>query len=363
MAEYTQTYWNELIDKYRNGTISDRDRFQLEKQALDDPFLFDALEGYALHDEPQQDTKDDKKTTKIFTLSRIAVAASIVFLVAVMFNLNSNKRTQLESDNAIAMVLDETEEDANPEMKNEEETASDATVSSTSKSNEKPESSLPSKDVTPNTATEKNKAIKNNPPSRVSTPIATEPTQDYAKAEKEEIDQVEIASGESADVINEQAGAMAATSNEPAIEEQSIDLPSKESIDIVNAANFDNGVQKNNVGALSEDSELVTNKPEAVAKKRKGVSLYYEAVPVIGKEIFDDFAKGKIDERGLRQEKPQEVTIEFTIDKNGNLSDFHHIFSGCPECGPYAISLLQKSGEWKTVPPGFSGKARYTFIF
>ena len=115
--------------------------------------------------------------------------------------------------------------------------------------------------------------------------------------------------------------------------------------------------------AVSNFEATVEKKEALTGLKRAKAKSYYEAEPVIGKKIFDDFAKESIDKRGLRQSKPQEVTIEFSIDKNGNLSDFHHIFTGCPECGAYAISLLQNSGVWKTIPPGFAGRARYTFNF
>ena len=35
------------IEKYHNGLMSSKERHALEKAALDDPFLADALEGYA----------------------------------------------------------------------------------------------------------------------------------------------------------------------------------------------------------------------------------------------------------------------------------------------------------------------------
>src|SRR5688572_26724650 len=43
----------ELIRKYLAGELDDRAMHALERQALDDPFLAEALEGYAAH-EPDQ---------------------------------------------------------------------------------------------------------------------------------------------------------------------------------------------------------------------------------------------------------------------------------------------------------------------
>lgn len=37
------------LEAYRNGSLSDEQRHELERAALDDPMLFDALEGYSIH--------------------------------------------------------------------------------------------------------------------------------------------------------------------------------------------------------------------------------------------------------------------------------------------------------------------------
>jgi hypothetical protein len=135
-------------------------------------------------------------------------------------------------------------------------------------------------------------------------------------------------------------------------------------VDIVKVSNFENRAGQQKIEQIPIALESIAGvESSRISNDMEGNSVILEVAPVIGKKIFDDYAKELINERGLRQEKPQEVTIEFTIDKNGNLTDFHHIFTGCSECGSFAISILQNSGVWKTVPPGFVGKAKYTFIF
>ena len=119
----------------------------------------------------------------------------------------------------------------------------------------------------------------------------------------------------------------------------------------------------NTDGIILSRAQPLAKRKETSGSETNFSLAYYEAVPVIGKEIFDDYARQRIDDKGLRQPSPQKVVIEFTIDKKGGISNFKHIFSGCSECGAFAIAILQNSGEWKTVPPGFSGKARYTFTF
>jgi len=358
MTEFSQTYWNELLEKYRNGTISDEDRFRLEKQALDDPFLFDALEGFSLY---QEAPESKRKTTGIFTFARIGIAASLVLLVAVIFNLKTNLNPTLEEDQSIAMVLGE-EDAAAPNVaevvvdsgsqKNKRVISSDTPPKPVSKV-----ASQPEKDVT------------------ISTNISKRDDAKKAETEPSQPSKIEVGNlvvGVDPDVeqnLDQNEGEMEeeqmiSEEEDVLLDEVVVVKNGDTSVDIVNATNFKDFAKEKEsemvpIGVLSEkNGDSLGN----ISRKKMSFKIY-EAVPVIGKEIFDDYAKQRIDERGLRQEQPQKVTIEFKIDKNGNLTDFHHIFSGCPECGPFAISLLTKSGEWKTVPPGFTGKARYTFIF
>jgi len=355
MAEYSQTYWNELIDQYRNGTISDQNRFQLEKQALDDPFLFDALEGFSLYDDEAKEENKNKTLTKIFTLPRIAAAASIVLLVAFMFNLKMNSGSQIESDNTIAMVL---EEDEKAEISEERKSTSiNSMVSSASETetSSEPEQILTDRD---NKTDNFGKAVANETkmdrPATVIAPSNSKPAKDIVEANKEKVEEVPAVD---MDIV-------ALDEADDEIEKLSINQDKEEVVDVSNEVSVESEAKSQEPQLMVPVASGSNVKREEVSRMKKAqIKTYFEAVPVIGKEIFDDYAKERIDKRGLRQEKPQEVTIEFTIDKNGNLTDFHHIFTGCPECGPFAIAILTNSGEWKTVPPGYAGKARYTFVF
>jgi len=105
----TDLYWSQLLEKLRRGVITDLERFELEKHALDDPFLFDAIEGYTLYDDAQNDVGDQgsKATGRLFTLPRMAAAASVIFLVSMIWLMKGDQHDQLESDQSIAMVLDQ----------------------------------------------------------------------------------------------------------------------------------------------------------------------------------------------------------------------------------------------------------------
>ncbi|MDF1696804.1 MAG: hypothetical protein P1U56_13265 [Saprospiraceae bacterium] len=350
MTEYSQTYWNELIEQYKQGSISDQDRFLLEKQALDDPFLFDALEGYSLY---QSEEVEQKKTTKLLTLPRIAIAASIVLLIAFVFNMNNSSQITQEQDSPIAMVIDDVEKEQTiPEPKN----------TSPQKTEEEPEA-IP----TDNKINAKKKSTLEDQ----SQPASTSPEKVNTPEQKMDNTTSEIASSE--DLLEDKV---------PDVEEEIEVLnTTPQAIRENNDAIVRLDETENNANQTSsndskdgkvvepplkmEKTDSANSLQEVSQSKRKKElpKIYYEAIPVIGKKIFDEYANEKIDKRGYRREIPHEVTIEFSIDKNGMLTDFKHIFNGCSECGSFAISILTTSGEWKTVPPGLSGRARYTFIF
>ena len=107
MIVKSEKYWAGLLDQYKLGSISEADRFELEKRALDDPFLFDALEGFSI--EKKVSSAEKKVNTKLLTLPRMAAAASLVFLIAMIFLLKSDSRPEVENDQSIAMVLDSEE--------------------------------------------------------------------------------------------------------------------------------------------------------------------------------------------------------------------------------------------------------------
>ena len=358
MTEFSQTYWNDLLEKYRNGTITEQDRFQLEKQALDDPFLFDALEGFSTF----QEESKVKRSTKLLTLPRMAIAASLILLVAVIFNLKSNLNTPVEEDQSFAMVMEkddgvvsDSEEILNTEEPSEDQEESETAIT-------EPNQNVSNKPSKPKKAREESSAttVTNDKKAAVVEIIPPKPPTIIGANSGGFVDgNVELEEVVVGDKKDEE---LIVSENE--VDEAVIANKEDKSIEIVNAANFENLEQEDEteIAPLDIKSKKLAETSEDFAEKAKALS-YYKALPVIGKEIFDDFAKQRIDERGLRQEKPQKVTIEFKIDENGNLTDFHHIFTGCSECGPFAITLLQNSGEWETVPPGYSGKARYTFIF
>ena len=83
-----------LLKQYQAGSISDSDRHILERAALDDPFLFDAIEGYAVHGSSADSQainilKNPKGKTKgkvrWLNMRSFTIAASLVALLTITF--------------------------------------------------------------------------------------------------------------------------------------------------------------------------------------------------------------------------------------------------------------------------------------
>ncbi|MFT6335960.1 MAG: hypothetical protein ACI86M_002404 [Saprospiraceae bacterium] len=354
MIEKSEKYWVDLLEQYKLGSISEADRFELEKRALDDPFLFDALEGFS---DASQSTASK---TKLLTLPRMAAAASLIFLVAMMFLLKNDSAPDTASDQSIAMVLDTSpeesqssiEEEISPVEKDKNTDNAESTSSSSSnKTAKKPELKSNTKESTDNqipaiikeTKEESVIGKSNTPTSRVEgfEPDNTAPIAEGMEG-AEEI--------ESDDII-------------VAYAKDEVSIPK-------NAKKLDSNTQGTQLGIESAGSqEVADNNPitslqkAKVSKNEEATSTFYKVKPAIGDKDFEEFVKESIDNRGLRQDTPHEVTIEFNIDKDGVLSKFLHIYNGCSECGGYAIYLLSSSGVWKTVPEGQEGRARYTLEF
>jgi len=98
MEEKNKTYTASDFVRYHGGAMSNAEMHDLEKAALEDPFLADALEGYALSNSPEKDIAElqrqltDKRKKKkaliisLFTQNKWwSVAALFVIILGVAF--------------------------------------------------------------------------------------------------------------------------------------------------------------------------------------------------------------------------------------------------------------------------------------
>lgn len=101
----------ELLLQYRSGTISETDRHELERAALDDPFLFDAMEGFAMHGSDadisalaELRTSKQKEQPKVRWLTKrmMGVAASLVAFLAITFIVKNQLTNEPTEQIAVA---------------------------------------------------------------------------------------------------------------------------------------------------------------------------------------------------------------------------------------------------------------------
>jgi len=348
MAIRSQEYWNTLLEQYKEGKISDAERFELEKKALDDPFLFDALEGYAEWDRessPQPIVNGNLETvSSTFTLPRLAFAASLILLLSVIFLMKQDANEDHEkTDQSIAMVLGD-EDEATDEGK---QTSGNSGFQEESKKSTQQESKLKNNEVadyeeTNNSTNGTEENVVSTKKSKPTSPMSTE-------------DKDKVMVPDNQRPIREEKVGSSKQDNK-----RSSSAANRSSEDITPIYNKKTSTMSTTADAADEIDLEKGIQEETI---EIGNSVFYVVEPMIGKNDFDDYVQQRIDSRSLRQTPPQKVTIEFTIDKEGNLSEFIHIDPVCSECGPFAISILQNSGVWKTTPQRMEGRARYTFDF
>ena len=121
MTSKNQAYWNRLLKDYISGQITDEDRFLLEKKALDDPLLFEALEGYSKgigQDQHLYLKKIEGDLNKeLISHQRgfrwlIRVAASLIILVGLAYFFRPQER--LLDENAVVMTDTNPNSDEEP---------------------------------------------------------------------------------------------------------------------------------------------------------------------------------------------------------------------------------------------------------
>ena len=109
------------IKKYLQGGLDSRAMHELERRALDDPFLADALEGYEKAGTQQQKNLDelsqrlqsrvDKKVKSIIPWAQLSIAASLLIIISVGVWLVVRNKT--EKPNLVAAAV-KTEKPAQP---------------------------------------------------------------------------------------------------------------------------------------------------------------------------------------------------------------------------------------------------------
>lgn len=128
------------IQKYLNGELDARAMHELERRALDDPFLADALEGYEHSGTDQQKHLLDlsnrlqnrtQKARRLFALGAISAAASVILVIGIaiwFFSRNNKPQNQPQ----VALVVPTTRKSSDTTQQQDRTAKSDTMRSNTS---------------------------------------------------------------------------------------------------------------------------------------------------------------------------------------------------------------------------------------
>lgn len=309
----------ELLKAYREGSISDQDRHLLEKAALDDDFLFDALQGISM----AFDASKSSSTTKVRSLSwkKWIVAASTVGLLLVGYQFMTDSqmvdktmaveqsKPSTEKQHVIAST-DETY-DESPEEKVQE-----PLLTTESQSSEVNKSKL-SVEATPR-ANQEDATFANKEPSYP--PVtATEGRGQQVVVDGTDVRPVSRKKSKISELSKPEASDLSAHTDMELTEEMS---------------------QKVNVNPDAAHPKMGAKSYLRFIERHKNTPL----------EAFELDFKG-------------EVEVFFTILKDGTLTDFEVEETPCKACGDEVIRLLKKGGKWQTRPRGMEMRTSFSVEF
>ena len=263
----TEAQKQKLLQQYIDGSIDSNNRHLLEREALDDPFLFDALEGYSIEaiQTSIQDRAPKKERLQILTYVSMAASFLLIAGVAYLFNVNFNA-----DSNADLMAIDQEVEalsgDQAAVASNEESTTEFSPNLQSEQVQSTPKPSIePSYDKT---------NYKNENPKKGKSIKVTSGTQDLAN------DDVQINKGKSVETQTpEQATLITNTSQEEiAYAGVTVSEDSKDAVEDVEStvqAEFDNDTSNpsNEEAALGGQTEEETYETEVI---ENGDELAYE---------------------------------------------------------------------------------------
>lgn len=373
----SQTYWNALLESYRTGSISNEDRFLLEKRALEDPFLFEALEGLHLEKEASDHsflgTLDEviqvKEKSKLKRLW-MPIAASFAILLAVSTLLNKDSKysnTPLAKvEQKPTVILEKTEKVAdysdnqksnlddnqlnNAYSFDKNASTSESVIEKTSMQNSR--KGIPSyemkDDMIKSESNPKSVLVKETALQR--SPSIHEENKD-AISDSDAMEDFEVKGGS-----NVQDPIEGGFANESKAEELPL-VVTEEQIEVVAMEGEYNTTSKNDPGAspkiLSSESilhnNLVHSKGEEYIKEYLQLSLFDKRTSQLKLKKASKYISSEGDLS--KDVKDDLVVLEFSIDENGEVDQIWIIQSMNQESSEEAERILRASGKWEVVDP------------
>jgi TonB family protein len=344
------------IERYHSGKMSPIEMHQLEKAAMEDPFLADALEGYSYTQTPADDRnwlqsqlKAKTEGAKVVVIVRsnrtrfLKLAAMLVLLVGGAWGVYQLGFKTKETD--LAARKTPATEAATPLNNDTASTEAPTTLDQSSKNEDAAANISSDSNLNTQQTTVDNKgdgtvalSTQNKHSGRIN-----------SNAEEEASAPRAMRYGKVKGIETETASSMA--------DESAASKPDSNQLgkDIVASAPQTVTPGKENVIVLqrNRNAELI---PEVVLSSksmkdsnyRKPVITFEEAVPEKGSKYFDDYVAQNLQfpEEELKKNISGEVKLSFDVNDSGEAVNITVIKSLCTNCDKEAIRLLQQGPKW-----------------
>jgi hypothetical protein len=386
------------IERYHNGSMTDAEMHTLEKAALDDPFLADAIDGYVHTKTPEADMaflkeQLQQRSRKVMVLPNsrhrlfLSIAAMFILLAGfgwLAFQFSNNTRQNIADQKQLAppaaRSLPQAADSINtiPEESmvsrkagDEKQVQSPVIESDTgpripkqtrartkAQTKHNPEDAAASTFSKPHTAAPQSNAESNMTASRVSENTFKAQVVDAQK------NAVPFAT-----ITNQQNKAIARTDTAGRF---SIAAPDSNLTVAITSAGYKQQqltlvptdsattiVLQPAMNALSEGVLSRKAKPRDTA-----VRVRLEAVePIGGLSRFNTFVNESIEspEDLDALSKNKEVVLTFDVDPSGNAVNILVEKSSCSSCDTMAVRLIQQGTKWKKTESSVKAKARIRF--
>ncbi|HJW17617.1 MAG TPA: energy transducer TonB [Flavisolibacter sp.] len=358
------------IERYHKGLMTARERHALEKAALDDPFLADAIEGYSFTTTPQEDIEEirrrvfannnSSKALLYFKKNSWMKIAALFLIVAgggwLIINSVNNKKEISQATPTSIKSAPSTPPVNLPDTSR----SKDIPVSSPSELPiESAKTIQPARRKANKFNADHKTRVNNNQESPAlatqAKPVAGAPSLTMAESTS-----VAAMSARQKEAINNTAAARSrsfkAADSSPAYVNKPVkdsSLPPGDTI-----KNFNVVLQPDKANNDIEIVQLKSKHPVVARPSPKFETLE----PAEGWSQFNDYVAENIKEPNTFKEKPGtgEVELAFDIDKDGNPINITVVSSQCASCNKKAIELLKQGPTWKNIK---SKKGKLTFHF
>lgn len=365
------------IERYHSGQMPVQDRHALEKAALDDPFLADALEGYAFTSTPQADLAkiqarldeklDRRRVVPFFKKYQWLSAAAALILVAgagwFVFNNLSNEKNSVatmprENQENQVSAPDKTVE-KNLADTNNFSVAKDVvltppnrnTKSGTVETNQSEE--FVTKAVNPDSELEEVTVKSNNASGTKRIQDSSNIRRNYGNADRNAVTNRNrnITPDPNVNYRNSQVSPQLnqVVKNNDSFRNDAAFLKER------NQKQRQNDTVKNLTIVLEQekvnaDEMIVLDKSTEKKKLERYPKVTIDTLePAEGFVKFDDYIAQNLKMPEELKDKPVsgEVQLSFEVDKNGHPTNITVLKSLCEKCDETAIRLLKEGPKWK----------------